>query len=142
MCETRVRYGYRRVDVLLQGDGWDVNVKRNDRLHRQLSLRLRNKTSKCRVKATLRDGRTDALQVNETWVMDFVHDQLATGCKICVLRSSIPSVIFASRRSAFSYRGEDVVLTLIRICKTVGFPKKITLRILQGIAGQACGNSS
>ena len=30
----------------------------------------------------------------------------------------------------FSYRGEDVVLTLERICKTVGYPK--TIRVDKG----------
>ena len=25
ICETRVRYGYRRVHILLQRDGWPVN---------------------------------------------------------------------------------------------------------------------
>ncbi|MGM4932774.1 IS3 family transposase [Tardiphaga sp. 619_E2_N8_5] len=87
-----MRYGYRRVHVLLQRDGWAVNVKRIYRLYGDLSLPLRNKTPKRRVKAKLRKDRTDARQINETWAMDFVHDQLATGRKIRVLRSSTPSV--------------------------------------------------
>ena len=28
ICATRVRYGYRRVHVLLRREGWDVNIKR------------------------------------------------------------------------------------------------------------------
>jgi putative transposase len=83
--ETRVRYGYRRVHVLLQRDGWAINVKRVYRLYRELSLQLRNKTPKRRVKAKLREDRTEPRQINETWAMDFVHDQLATGRKIRVL---------------------------------------------------------
>ena len=51
ICETRVRYGYRRVHVLLQRDGWAINVKRVYRLYRELSLQLRNKTPKRRVEA-------------------------------------------------------------------------------------------
>jgi putative transposase len=62
ICETRVRYGYRRVHVLLLRDGWDVNVKRVYRLYRELSLQLRNKTPKRRVKAKLREHRTDAVR--------------------------------------------------------------------------------
>ena len=85
ICETRVRYGYRRVHVLLGRDGWTANIKRVYRLYRELGLQLRNKTPKRRVKAKLREGRTDARQGNETWAMDFVHDQLATGRKIRVL---------------------------------------------------------
>ena len=53
ICETRVRYGYRRVHVLLQRDGWAINVKRVYRLHRELGLQIRTKTPKRRVKAKL-----------------------------------------------------------------------------------------
>lgn len=28
ICEIRVRYGYRRVDVLLEREGWGTNIKR------------------------------------------------------------------------------------------------------------------
>ena len=85
ICETRVRYGYRRVHVPLQRDGWAINVKRVYRLYRELSLQLRNKTPKRRVKAKLREDRAEARQINETWAMDFVHDQLVTGRKLRVL---------------------------------------------------------
>ncbi len=34
ICETRVRYGYRRVQVLLRREGWAVNHKRVHRLYR------------------------------------------------------------------------------------------------------------
>src|SRR3954470_24347399 len=118
ICETRVRYGYRRIHVLLQRDGWAINVKRVYRLYRELGLQLRNKTPKRRVKAKLRENRTDARQVNETWAMDFVHDQLATGRKIRVLTIVDTFSRFSPAVDPrFSYRGEDVVLTLERICK-------------------------
>jgi putative transposase len=39
--ETRMRYGYRRVRVLLQRDGWATNVSVY-RLYRQLSPQLRD----------------------------------------------------------------------------------------------------
>ena len=42
IAETRVRYGYRRIHVLLQREGWQVNVKRVFRLYRELGLQLRN----------------------------------------------------------------------------------------------------
>ena len=64
--------------------------------------------------------------------MDFVHDQLATGQKIRVL--TVVDTAF-SRFSPvidprFSYRAEDVVATLERICAATGFPK--TIRVDQG----------
>ena len=64
ICETRVRYGYRRVHVLLRRDGWAVNAKRIYRLYKELGLQLRNKTPRRRVKAKLREDRTDASQIN------------------------------------------------------------------------------
>ena len=75
------------------------------------------------MKAKLRDKK-DARQINETWAMDFVHDQLATGRKIRVLTIVDTFSRFSPAVDPrFSYRGEDVVLTLERICRTVGYPK-------------------
>lgn len=85
ICETRVRYGYRRVHVLLRRGGWEINMKRTHRIYNELSLQLRNKTLRQRVKAKLRDDRCAASRVNDVWAMDFVHGQLATGRKIRVL---------------------------------------------------------
>lgn len=53
-------------------------------MYRELGVQLRNRTPKRRVKAKLRDYRKSATQPNETWAMDFVHDQLATGKSIRV----------------------------------------------------------
>lgn len=131
ICETRVRYGYRRVYVLLRRDGFAVNHKRIYRLYKELGLQLRNKTPKRRVKAKLREDRTVACAINETWAMDFVHDQLATGRKIRVLTVVDTFSRFSPAVDPrFSYKGEDVVQTLERICKANGYPK--TIRVDQG----------
>jgi putative transposase len=39
-----VRYGYRRVHVLLRREGWCINQKKTRRIYRELGLQLRNKT--------------------------------------------------------------------------------------------------
>ena len=75
----RVRYGYRRVHVLLRREGWEINLKKTHGICNELGLQLRNKTPKRRVKAKLRDDRRVASTSNEIWAMDFVHDQLASG---------------------------------------------------------------
>jgi putative transposase len=126
IAATRVRFGYRCIHVLLRREGWAVNPKRIYRLYREMGLKLRNKTPKRPVKAKLREDRADATQSNQVWAMDFVHDQLATGRKIRVLTiidtfSRFSPVVDAR----FSYRGEDVVATLERACRTVGYPKAI-----------------
>lgn len=78
------------------------------------------------MKAKLREDRTDAVSTNDVWAMDFVHDQLATGRKLRVL-----TIVDTYSRFCpvidprFSYRGEDVVATLDRVCRKVGYPKTI-----------------
>ena len=93
---------------------------------------MRNKTPKRRVKAKLREDRTEARQINETWAMDFVHDQLATGRKIRVLTIVDTFSRFSPAVDPrFSYRGEDVVLTLeTTYAKPLVIPK--TIRVDQG----------
>jgi putative transposase len=131
IAATRVRYGYRRIHVLLRREGWRVNAKRVYRLYREMSLQLRNKTPKRRVKAKLRADRQSATRANETWAMDFVHDQLATGRKLRVL-----TIIDTFSRYSpaieprFTFRGADVVEILEEVGRQVGFPKAI--RVDQG----------
>ena len=43
IAQTRVRYGYRRIHVLLRREGRQVNAKRIYRLHYKEGLQLRNK---------------------------------------------------------------------------------------------------
>ena len=57
ICATRVRYGYRRVHVMLKREGWAVNMKRTYRIYRDLGLQLGRKPPKRRVKAKLREDR-------------------------------------------------------------------------------------
>ena len=88
-------------------------------------------TPKRRVKAKLREDRTEATRRNETWSMDFVHDQLVTGRKIRVLTIVDTFSRFSPATDPrFSYRGEDVVQTLERVCRQVGYPSAI--RVDQG----------
>ena len=131
ICETRMRYGYRRVHVLLLREGWVINIKRTRRIYAKLGLQLRNKAPRRRVKAKLREDRTHASVPNETWAMDFVHDQLAMGKKLRVLTVvDIFSKFSPVVDPRFSYRAEDVVMTLERICGEAGYPR--TIRVDQG----------
>ena len=42
LAATRVRYGYRRIHVLLRRQGWQINHKKTRRIYRELGLQLRN----------------------------------------------------------------------------------------------------
>lgn len=131
ICQTRVRFGYRRVHVLLKREGWEINVKKTCRIYKALGMKLRNRTPRRRVRAKLRKDRVAAPRPNDVWAMDFVHDQLATGRKIRVL-----TVVDTFSRFVpvldlrFQYRGEDVVATLDRMCRRIGCPE--TIRVDQG----------
>ena len=108
-----------------------INQKKMRRIYSELGMQLRNKTPKRRVKAKLREDRTEAIGPNDIWAMDFVHDQLATGRKLRVL-----TVVDTFSRyvpvlgARFSYRGENVVAMLDRVCSQIGYPK--TIRVDQG----------
>ncbi|QXF12238.1 IS3 family transposase [Sphingopyxis terrae subsp. terrae] len=126
LAETRVRYGYRRIHMLLQREGWAINGKQVYRLYKEMGLGLRNKPSKRRVKAKLREGRCAASRVNDVWVKGFVQDQLATGPKLRILtvvdtfRRFSPAVV-----PRFRFRAPDVVEMLERVCGQVGYPASI-----------------
>lgn len=72
ICEMRVRYGYRRVVVLLSREGWLINMKRTRRNYATLSLQLPNTHPKRQVKAKLREDRQEAVGLNDVWAMDAV----------------------------------------------------------------------
>ena len=108
-----------------------MNAKRVYRLYRENGLQLRNKTPKRRVKAKLRNDRRAATRSNETWAMDFVHDQLATGRKLRVLTIVDTFSRFSPAvEPRFTFRGADVVEVLERVGREVGFPAAI--RVDQG----------
>lgn len=81
---------------------------------------------KRRAKARLREDRTIATRTNQIWAMDVVYDQLASGRKIRILTAVDTFSGFSPATDPrFSYRGEDVVLALERICYQVGYPQSI-----------------
>lgn len=126
IAASRVRYGYRRIHILLKREGWDVNAKRVYRLYKEEGLQLRNKTPKRKVKAKLREGRAEPVRRNDVWAMDFVHDQLYDGRKIRILTvidaftRFVPAIDVRPR-----YTGADVVDTLEQACRELGYPTSI-----------------
>lgn len=75
LAAARVRYGYRRLRVLLKREGWFVNHKRVYRLYRQAGLSLRLKTDKKRISA-IRVLLPVPTAPNQCWRMDFMSDSL------------------------------------------------------------------
>jgi len=130
-CSWRSASALMRVHVLLRREGCRHGQNKTRRIYRELGLQLRNKTPKRRVKAKLRDDRRPATRSNETWAMDFVHDQLATGRKLRVLTIVDTYSRFSPAwEPRFTFRGVDVVEVLERVGRQIGLPA--TIRVDQG----------
>jgi putative transposase len=81
--------------------------------------------------AKLREDRCPATAANQTWAMDSVHDQRATGRKIRILTIVDTYTRFSpALEPRFSFKAEDVVAVLDRIGREYGLPKAI--RVDQG----------
>ena len=76
LAAARVRYGYRRITVLLQREGWRINSKRVYRIYIAEGLAVRTKRRRKRA-ARRRVAPEAAARSNERWSMDFVSDRLA-----------------------------------------------------------------
>lgn len=85
IAATRVRYGYQRVHILLQREGWHVNHKKVLRIYREEGLNLRSKRPRRRVAAAHRMERPDITTTDQCWSMDFVADNLFDGKRIRAL---------------------------------------------------------
>ena len=79
IAEVRIRYGYRRIHVLLLREGWKINHKRVYRLYCEEGLNLRQKTKRRQKSASRIPIAEIPSTLNECWAMDFVSDQLYNG---------------------------------------------------------------
>ena len=66
LAQARVSYGYRRLHVLLQREGWPVNHKRVYRLYSQEGLMLRNRKPKRHVSCRKREERPVAAGIDDS----------------------------------------------------------------------------
>ena len=60
LAAARVRYGYRRLHVLLRREGWPVNHKRTYRLYAEEGLAIRSKLPRRKRAWRYRQGRPGA----------------------------------------------------------------------------------
>lgn len=79
LAASRVRYGYRRLHVLLLREGYRLNHKRTYRLYREEGLSIRSKIPKRKRAWRYRSGRPEIAGVNQYWAMGFMSDALFDG---------------------------------------------------------------
>jgi len=78
-AQSRRRWGYRRLEILLRREGFEDNIKRIHRLYRAEGLQVRNRR---RRKQRLQRGverPPAAAAANQRWSLDFVHDRMENG---------------------------------------------------------------
>ncbi len=113
IAQTRVRYGYRMIRVLLNREGWKVGKDLVYRLYKEEGLGLRKRPAGKRRAAVHRRERLRPTGPNQVWAMDFVADQLSDGRRI---RSLTIVDIFTRESLAIevgqSLKGGDVVRVL------------------------------
>ena len=126
IAKTRVRYGYKRIHVLLRREGWSVNHKRVYRIYCEEGLNLRTKKPKRRKSAAQRVQRPPATFLNESWSMDFVTDSLFNGHRFRSLTivDNFSRVCLAIEVDQH-IKGEDVVRVVERIKAVRGTPNFI-----------------
>ncbi|MFZ3188635.1 MAG: IS3 family transposase [Candidatus Sulfotelmatobacter sp.] len=83
LAREKPRFGYRRLQVLLQRSGEHVNHKRLHRVYREAGLAIRRKKRK----HCVREGKPLVVRTsaNQEWALDFVHDAVECGRTIRVL---------------------------------------------------------
>jgi len=127
LAEVRRRYGYRRLTVLLQREGWTVNHKRIYRLYRAENLEVRTKKRKKRA-SHLRVVPPPPTRPNQRWCMDFVSDRIEDGHYFRTL-----TVIDVFTRECVALHadrhlsGRKVAHVLERVGAERGFPSDITV---------------
>jgi putative transposase len=126
LAGSRVRYGYRRLTVLLRREGWNVNAKRVYRLYREEGLQVRSPKRVKRARQ-VRLALPAATRPNQRWSMDFVSDRLVDGRWFRIL-----TVVDQYTRECLcvhaerSQTGRKVAEQLSRIVARQGSPESIT----------------
>lgn len=127
LAAARVRFGYRRLTVLLRRDGWRVNAKRIYRLYTEEGLMVRTKV---RVRAVRRHRVPQAVATapNQWWSMDFMSARVEDGRWFRIL-----TVVDQYTRECLclvadqSLTGEKVTQALEPIVCKRGAPRSITV---------------
>jgi putative transposase len=76
IAQSRVRYGYRKIRVLLNREGWNVGKYLVYRLYKEEGLALKKRPQRKRKAVRHREERFMATAPNQAWSIDFVADQL------------------------------------------------------------------
>ncbi len=126
LAATRVRYGYRRLHILLRREGWPVNHKRTYRIYKEEGLSIRPRLPKRKRAWRYRQGRPQVGGPNEVWAMDFMADRLFDDRPFRIL-----TIVDCCTREALAiaprvgFRAYQVVEVLHDLARQRGKPKSL-----------------
>ena len=127
LAMTRVRFGYRRLTVMLKREGWDVGKRLVYRLYDELGLQMRTKKRK-KLASAQRGPVEVAVRANQRWSMDFIMDRLENGIYFRTLtvvdQFTRECPVLASARSLTA---SNVVQALDKVAAERGYPESITV---------------
>lgn len=124
IAQTRIRYGYRRIQIMLRREGWPISRNLVYRLYREEGLALRSKRPRRRKMIVHREARVKPSRPNQVWSLDFVHDQLSGGQKFRILTVvDVYSREGLATEVDYRLRAENVVEVLNRLVRQRGAPK-------------------
>ena len=129
LAQSRPRYGYRRIHVLLRREGWAINMKRVRRLYRLEGLQLRHRVRRRKHASLHRGVPPAASRAHERWSMDFVHDATMDGRAVSRAdgRRSVESLESHRWRWLKVCPAPRVAAALERAIVRHGQPKSITV---------------
>ena len=133
LSAVRIRYGYRRLAVLLRREGWQVNDKRVHRLYQLEGLSLRAKATKRRRRSAALRVRIAPTGPNTVWSMDFMHDRLMGDRRQPFRVLAVVDIVTReclALEVAPGFRAANVVQALSRIVARRGAP--VAIRCDQG----------
>jgi putative transposase len=127
LAEQRRRWGYRRLHILLEREGWEVNSKRVYRLYVEEKLAVRRRKRRRRICAQARVLLAAPVRSNETWTMDFLQDALASGRKVRTL-----SIEDAYTREMLAIEVDTSLpaLRVVRVLEKLRLRRGLPLRIV------------
>jgi putative transposase len=124
LAEQRRRFGYRRLHILLEREGWQVNHKRVYRLYVEEKLSLRRKRG--RKRSGVRQPLPEPVAANQAWSVDFMTDALSSGRRFRTL-----NIVDDYTRECLaievdtSLGGQRVVRVLEQLKRRRGLPRQI-----------------
>jgi len=84
LAHERRRFGYRRLGIMLEREGWMINHKKLYRLYKEEGLAVRRRRSRKRALGTRRPILVPD-RANQRWSLDFVSDAFTDGRRFRIL---------------------------------------------------------